>query len=169
MAGQMNKPLILAAAIAAFVLAWSFQELRYNSQISSIKAAHAEYVASVATAAADAVQAHAAEAQRQAKAVATIDHKYTQELANAQAESDRLRAAVRSGEQRLYINTNGSACGSGLSGTATTASMDHAASRSQLDPAAAERIIALTDKGDRAIRQLTACQAYIKSLWPDTP
>lgn len=160
----MTKPLIAAAAIAAFVMAWSFQGLRYNSKISSIKAAHAEYVASVATAAADAVQAHAAEAQRQARAVATIDHKYTQELTLAQAESDRLRAAVRSGEQRLYINTTRPACGSGLPGTTTATGMDHATSRSQLDPAAAERIIALTDKGDRAIRQLTACQAYVQQI-----
>lgn len=160
----MSKPLILAAAIAAFVVAWSFQELRYNSQVNSIKAAHAGHVASVATAAADAVQAHAAEAQRQAKAVAAIDTKYTQELTLAQAESDRLRAAVRSGEQRLYINTTTPACSSGLPDTTTATSMDHAAGRAELDPAAAERIISLTDRGDRAIRQLTACQAYISQL-----
>lgn len=162
MARQMTKPLMIAAAAVAFVIAWSAQELRYNSKISSIKADHSVYVESVATAAADAVQAHAAEAQRQAQAVATIDNKYTQELTRAQAESDRLRAAVRSGEQRLYINTNGPACSGGLPDTTATASMDHAASRTELDPRAAGRIIALTDRGDRAIRQLTACQAYVQ-------
>jgi hypothetical protein len=38
----------------------------------------------------------------------------------------------------------------------------HAARRAQLDPAHAQRIIAITDAGDQGLIALRACQAYIR-------
>ena len=39
-----------------------------------------------------------------------------------------------------------------------------AAARARLDPAHAQRIIAITDAGDRGLIALQACQAYIRAL-----
>ncbi|MGF6517812.1 hypothetical protein ABH912_005278 [Pseudomonas sp. BT76 TE3572] len=36
--------------------------------------------------------------------------------------------------------------------------------RARLDPAHAQRIIAITDAGDRGLIALQACQAYIRAL-----
>ncbi|MGY2365602.1 lysis protein, partial [Pseudomonas azotoformans] len=40
----------------------------------------------------------------------------------------------------------------------------HAARRAQLDPAHAQRIIAITDAGDQGLIALRACQAYVRSV-----
>jgi hypothetical protein len=42
----------------------------------------------------------------------------------------------------------------------------HGGARAQLDPAHAQRIIAITDDGDRAVIKLHACQAYVRELMP---
>lgn len=42
----------------------------------------------------------------------------------------------------------------------------HAARRVQLDPAHAQRIIAITDDGDSAVIALRACQAYVRAVGP---
>ena len=40
----------------------------------------------------------------------------------------------------------------------------HAPRRAQLDPAHAQRIIAITDDGDNAVIALRACQAYVRAV-----
>lgn len=40
----------------------------------------------------------------------------------------------------------------------------HGAVRSQLDRAHAQRIVAITDEGDRGLIALNACQAYVREV-----
>jgi hypothetical protein len=40
--------------------------------------------------------------------------------------------------------------------------MVHGGARARLDPAHAQRIIAITDEGDRGMIALAACQAYVR-------
>lgn len=42
--------------------------------------------------------------------------------------------------------------------------VDHGAPRARLDPAHAQRIIAITNAGDRGLIALQACQAYVRAL-----
>lgn len=42
--------------------------------------------------------------------------------------------------------------------------MVHATRRTQLDPAHAQRIIAITDDGDNGLIALRACQAYVRAI-----
>jgi hypothetical protein len=42
----------------------------------------------------------------------------------------------------------------------------HGAVRAELDSAHAQRIVAITDDGDRGLIALQACQAYIRALAP---
>lgn len=156
----MNKSLAVITFLIGLSIAAGLQELRLDATISKEKQMHSDYVALVANAATEAVQAHAAEAARQQQAVSEIDYMYTQELANAKAESDKLRDAVLAGERRLYISTKTPACSGGVQGATSTTSLDDGANRAELDPATANRIISLTDAGDEAIRKLTSCQLY---------
>ncbi len=47
---------------------------------------------------------------------------------------------------------------------AGTGSVDHAAGRADLDPGDSAAILGVANRGDDAIRQLTACQAYVKKV-----
>lgn len=160
----MSKALVAIAFMVGLAAAAGLQELRLSASLNQQKAIHAEYVASVAEAAAAAVTAHADEAERMSRVNSEIDYRYTQELANAKAESDKLRDAVLAGERRLYINTKTPACSGGVPSTTSTTSLDDGASRTELDPATANRIISLTDAGDEAIRKLTSCQLYVCNI-----
>jgi hypothetical protein len=44
----------------------------------------------------------------------------------------------------------------------------HGVVRADLDPAHAQRIIAITDNGDRGLIALQACQAYVMALEQQT-
>jgi hypothetical protein len=44
--------------------------------------------------------------------------------------------------------------------------MVHGATRAQLDPAHAQRVIGITDTGDQGMITLAACQAYAKESQP---
>lgn len=82
---------------------------------------------------------------------------HRQEKTHAQAEMDRLRAAVRAGTVRLSVPTTGAACpGSTTPGDAPAASRP-AQARADFDPATADALVAITSDGDNAIRDLNAC------------
>ena len=46
----------------------------------------------------------------------------------------------------------------------TTGGVAHAAPRARLDPAHAQRIIAISDDGDNAVIALCACQPYVRAI-----
>lgn len=55
----------------------------------------------------------------------------------------------------------------GCSGTSATTGLDDAEARAELDPASAQRIVAIPGDGDDAIRALTALQDWVgrRSGW----
>ena len=96
------------------------------------------------------------------KNVASIDARYTKELKDAQAENDRLRTDLLRGAIRLSIPAKCPAA-SVSSNTSSTGSTD-ATSRADIDERAAAEILTLTERGDKAIRQLSALQEYVRSV-----
>ena len=48
--------------------------------------------------------------------------------------------------------------------TTATGRVVHGSTRAQLDPAHAQRIIGITDEGDRGLIALAACQAYVREV-----
>jgi hypothetical protein len=73
--------------------------------------------------------------------------KTQQQLTNTQS---KLRDAIHSGDQRLYVRVSTpTQCASSGNGDSTTAA--------QLDPEFAESLVSITDRGDQAIIQLNAC------------
>lgn len=90
-----------------------------------------------------------------------LDTQHTQERERANQTNASLRAAVAAGERRLSVLAK---CPVGAG--SNTSSVDHAEARAELDPAAAERIVAIANDGDDAIRALSALQDYVRIACP---
>lgn len=89
--------------------------------------------------------------------LADLDTEHTKVLTDVQAQNQDLLARVGSGAQRLSVPATCPA----VRTTATTTSLDDAEARADIDPAAAQRIVAITNDGDEAIIALTALQDYV--------
>ena len=100
----------------------------------------------------------AADSRRQTmRLLADLDTQHTQELTHAQATNSQLRADVATGAHRLSVKATCSA----VRATATPAGVADAEARAELDPAAAERIVATTNDGDEAIIALNSLQDWV--------
>lgn len=103
----------------------------------------------------------AAESRRNTqKLLATLDTEHTKALTDAQAANNKLRADVATGARRLSVLTTCPV----MRGTTTPTGMGHAKTRAELDPAAGERIVAITDDGDQGLIALRAAQDYINTV-----
>ncbi|WP_060538580.1 lysis system i-spanin subunit Rz [Pseudomonas sp. NBRC 111125] len=91
-----------------------------------------------------------------------LDTEHTQERERANQTNADLRAAVAAGQRRLSIKAT---CPAVRTSTGA-ASLGNAEARADIDPAAGERIIRITNDGDDAIRALTALQDYINTACP---
>ncbi len=135
-----------------------------DAELATVKAGHAEQLQQIATER-DAQARRAMQAAIDAEAVvAKIDQTNYEDLRRAQAEIESLRAAVRAGDRRLSIKATCPAGRASVPETTGTAGVGDGAGRADIDPGAAERIVALTERGDRAIRQLAACQEYARTV-----
>ncbi|AQQ67477.1 hypothetical protein Mag101_07365 [Microbulbifer agarilyticus] len=94
--------------------------------------------------------------------LADIDARYTKEVEDAQAENERLRADLLRGAIRLSIPAKCTA--SGMPSNTSATGGTNAASRADVDERAAGEILALTERGDKAIRQLSGLQEYVRSV-----
>ena len=104
----------------------------------------------------------AAESRRNTiRLLADLDTQHTQERERANQTNASLRGDVATGKRRLSV-----LAASCPARSASTASVGHAEARAELDPAAAERIVAIANDGDDAIRQLSALQDYVRTACP---
>ncbi len=94
------------------------------------------------------------------------DKIHHQELTDAQQAQARLRDRLATADLRLSVLiAKPAAVGAGGVPAATgTGGVVHGADRAQLDPAHAQRIIGITDDGDRGLIALKACQAYVRAV-----
>ncbi|MBC2657023.1 lysis protein [Pseudomonas sp. MSSRFD41] len=82
------------------------------------------------------------------------DETHYKELRDAQSNQARLRDRLATADLRLSVLLN----------TARTCGVVHGTARAELDPAAAQRIVAITGDGDQGLIALAACQAYVKEI-----
>ncbi|MBJ2267804.1 lysis protein [Pseudomonas sp. MF6772] len=92
--------------------------------------------------------------------LAQLDTEHTKALTDAQTTNNQLRAAVATGARRLSVKAT---CPAVRTAT-TTAGLDDAEARAELDPAAGARIVAIANDGDEAIVALTGLQDYINNI-----
>lgn len=91
------------------------------------------------------------------------------EMNDAQQAQARLRDRLATADLRLSVlvdagTLTAQGCDGGVREATSTASVVHGAIRAQLDPANAQRIVAITDEGDRGLIALQACQAYVREV-----
>lgn len=171
--------LLLGSAAGAWV-AWEWQGNTYGKQLADQAADYDRQLAAKdrdhgrereeAAAAAldqlteqqDARRALEDRLQEQTKAV-------WKEMSDAQQTQARLRDRLATADLRLSVlidagSVAAQGCDSGVREAAGTGGMVHGAIRADLDRTHAQRIVAITDEGDRGLIALQACQAYVREV-----
>nr|WP_218166432.1 lysis system i-spanin subunit Rz [Pseudomonas tolaasii] len=100
--------------------------------------------------------------------LAAQDQQHTRELSDEQRKQAVLRDRLATADLRLSVllDATDSASSCDVPATPGAVGVVHAARRAQLDPAHAQRIIAITNDGDNALIALRACQAYVRAVAP---
>ena len=156
---------LLALVLAGFGCAWQFQDWRYGQQLAEQAKQHAEALNQLTQAAATAQQAEQDKRLAIEQRLAASEQTHFRKMTDAQRDQDRLRDRLATADLRLSVLIDAdSASGCDVPKATSTGGVDHAAVRARLDPAHAQRIIAITDTGDRGLIALQACQAYVKNL-----
>ncbi|WP_028619195.1 lysis system i-spanin subunit Rz [Pseudomonas canadensis] len=169
--GQILVAILLAMAVTAGGT-WQVQDWRMGKKLSEELAEQgAEHQKAL-----DAITSEAWRQQNaeQDKRLATeqrasaADQQHSLELSNEQRKQAALRDRLATADVRLSVLLDATDSASGCSVPATPGALGvvHAARRAQLDPAHAQRIIAITDAGDQGLIELRACQAYVRAVAP---
>jgi hypothetical protein len=155
---------VLAGGSAA--LAWRFQDWRYGGQLAEQARVNAEALNQLTLAAATQQQAEQDKRLALEQRLSTSEQTHYRALSDAQRDQGRLRDRLATADVRLSVllDAHDTASVCGVPTASGASSVDHGAARARLDPAHAQRIIAITDAGDRGLIALQACQAYIRAL-----
>ena len=158
--------LVLVAMVVAFGAAWQVQAWRYDSQLEHMATERADELNNLSQSALRQQKAEQIKRLALEQQLATSDQQHSQELSNAQRAQARLRDRLATADLRLSVllDTTDTASGCNLPATTGAVGVVHGARRAQLDPAHAQRIIGITDTGDRGLIALRACQAYAKEV-----
>jgi hypothetical protein len=161
--------LLIAGVAVALILAisatWKVQDWRYSGQLANQTNAHLSDLAKIGSAATDQVQAEQGKRLALEQQLTTSDQTHHRALTNAQRDQDRLRDRLATADVRLSVllDQDSASCNA-VPATAGAGGVVHGRTRAQLDPAHAQRIVAITDAGDRGLIALRACQAYVRAL-----
>ncbi|QXZ12488.1 lysis protein [Pseudomonas sp. AO-1] len=147
-------------------ITWQVQDWRYGKQLAEQARLHTEALNQLALA--SAAQQRAEQNKRLAleQRLTTSEQTHYRALSDVQRDQDRLRDRLATADLRLSVlldATTGGGNGSMPTPT-TTGSVVHGTTRAELDPAHAQRIIGVTNDGDRGLIALAACQAYAKEV-----
>ncbi len=166
LAGLVVLILVLMAGAAG--VTWQVQEWRMGKRLAEQAGLHQGELAAVSAAAAEQVSAEQGRRLALEKTLATSDQQHTRELSDAQRNQALLRDRLATADVRLSVllDATDSASGCNVPATSGAVGVVHAARRAQLDPAHAQRIIAITDAGDQGLIALRACQAYVRAIAP---
>ena len=156
---------VLALVLAGFGSAWQFQDWRYGRQLAEQAKLHGDALNQLATAVAEAQKAEQDKRLALEQKLAASEQTHYRKLSDAQRDQDRLRDRLATADLRLSVLIDADSAGSSDVPKASGAGgVDHAAVRARLDAAHAQRIIAITDTGDRGLIALQACQDYVRNL-----
>ncbi|WP_454833296.1 lysis system i-spanin subunit Rz [Pseudomonas veronii] len=170
----MTPGQILGAILLAMVLSaagtWQVQDWRMGKKLAEQVNLHQMDLAEITNAAS--AQARAEQDKRLAleQQLAGQDQQYTRELSDAQRNQAVLRDRLATSDVRLSVllDVADSASSCNVPATPGAVGVVHGAARAQLDPAHAQRILAITGDGDQGLIALRACQAYVRTIAPDS-
>ena len=164
LAGLVVLILVLMAGAAG--LTWQAQDWRMGKKLAEQAGLHKDDLAAITNAAS--AQARVEQDKRLAleQQLAGQDQQHTRELSDAQRNQAVLRDRLATSDVRLSVllDAADSAGGCNVPATPGAVGVVHGAARAQLDPAHAQRILAITGDGDQGLIALRACQAYVRSV-----
>ncbi|SCZ09377.1 lysis system i-spanin subunit Rz [Pseudomonas sp. NFACC37-1] len=155
---------MLALVLIAVVGTWTVQDWRYGMKLAEQAGLHQADLAAISSAAA--AQARVEQDKRLSleQRLSASEQTHHKELTNAQRDQDRLRDRLATADVRLSVLLEDPTSCNAVPATTGAVGVVHGARRAQLDPAHAQRIVAITDAGDRGLIALKACQAYVREL-----
>ena len=157
--------LILLLMATAAGVTWEVQGWRLGRKLAEQAGLHQIDLAAISNKASAQAQAEQDKRLTLEQQLAGQDQQHTKELSDAQRNQARLRDRLATADIRLSVLlAEDSASGCNVPTTTGAVGVVHAARRAQLDPAHAQRIIAITDAGDQGLIALRACQAYVREV-----
>ena len=155
---------VLAGGSAA--LAWRFQDWRYGRQLAELASVQAETLNQLTLAAATQQQAEQDKRLALQQRLSASELTQYRALSDAQRDQGHLRDRLATADVRLSVllDAHDTASVCAMPTASGAGSVDHGVPRARLDPAHAQRIIAITDAGDSGLIALQACQAYVRAL-----
>ncbi len=156
----------LVGVCLLLALVWQVQAWRYGAQLERQSAKHAQAIFQQSQASVYQQQAEQHKRLALEQQLGASDQQHARELSDAQRNQAALRDHLATADVRLSVllDATDPAPGCAMPAAASPGSVVHAAARGRLDPAHAQRIIAITDDGDNALIALRACQAYVQAL-----
>ncbi|MEQ9725185.1 lysis protein [Pseudomonas sp. WHRI 8822A] len=146
----------------------SDQALEHERQLKRRDALHAAALGEIGRAAA--AQERRNQEQRlllEQQLQASSQNEY-RKLTDAEKTAARLRDRLATAELRLSVlvanPAAGGGSGNGVPTPAGAGCLVDGAGRADIDPGAAQRVVGIANRGDRAIIALTACQAYVEKV-----
>lgn len=163
--GQTLAAMLLVMAISAGGT-WQVQDWRMGKKLAEQAGLHKDALANVSAAAAKQVSEEQGRRLALEQTLATSDQQHSRELSDAQRNQVLLRDRLATADVRLSVllDATDSASGCNVPAASGAVGVVHAARRAQLDPAHAQRIVAITDAGDQGLIALRACQAYVRAI-----
>lgn len=166
--GALLGGLLLVLLTAAGV--WQVQAWRYGLQLAKQAGLHQDDLTALGNAAAAKVRTDQATRLALEQRLATLDQTQHKELSDAHTLQARLRDRLATADLRLSVLLAAPAGGGHpVPATASPGGVVHGAARGELDPAAAQRIVAITGAGDDGLIALAACQAYVREVTAQPP
>jgi hypothetical protein len=161
--------LALAGVLVLLVIAaggvWKVQDWRYGKHLAEQAGLHQSDLNAISNAAAAQVRADQDKRLALELRLSAKDQSHFKELNDAKKDQARLRDRLATSDLRLSVLlAEDSAGGCSMPAGTDASGVVHGGIRAQLDPAHAQRIIAITGAGDRGLIALKACQSYIKEI-----
>ena len=165
MTTYMKAGAILLLVACSVFSTWKVDVWRYGKQLAEQSEAHQADLTAITNAAAAQVRADQDKRLALEQLLAASDQTHYEALTNAQKDQARLRDRLATSDLRLSVLLAEDSAG-GCSVPAGTGAVGvvHGGARARLDPAHAQRIIGITDEGDRGLIALAACQAYVREM-----
>jgi hypothetical protein len=157
---------VLALLLITAGSVWKVQDWRYGGQLAAQALLHQSDLNTLSNAAAAQVRTGQDKRLALEQRLSASDQLHHEALTNAQKDQARLRDRLATADLRLSVLLDATDSASGCSVSAGTGAvgMVHGGARARLDPAHAQRIVAITDAGDQGLIALAACQAYVREL-----
>ena len=163
--GQILGAILLAMVISA-AGAWQVQDWRYDGRLADQAGQFQSDLDLISAAAAKQAREETNKRLTLEQQLAGQDQQHIRELSDAQRNQALLRDRLATSDVRLSVLLDAADSASGCNVPAAPGAVGvvHGAARAQLDPAHAQRILAITGDGDQGLIALRACQAYVKAI-----